>query len=205
MTIYYSAANNAFYDDAIFGSRMVSVVDQAAQEKSLASAKVKDDAEYDRAVAKAKAEEKDEPTRGSFQKRQADVVASPIMKLVPNADCKLPEDAIEISTEVHARMLQGQAEGSAIVPGRQGAPSLQARTPSVEDVLASARKKRDQLLRDTDWTQMSDAPLSEAKRKLWAEHRQALRDLPKAIEAALANGSVAPGGDLAHLLPEAPQ
>jgi len=43
---------------------------------------------------------------------------------------------------------------------------------------AEARLNRDQSLRDSDWTQMADAPLSVAAKLLWATYRQALRDLP---------------------------
>jgi hypothetical protein len=38
------------------------------------------------------------------------------------------------------------------------------------------RKLRDQLLSETDWTQVSDAPVDQAA---WAAYRQALRDLPE--------------------------
>jgi|SRR6185503_1582233 len=41
-----------------------------------------------------------------------------------------------------------------------------------------AKSDRSQRLRSTDWTQMVDAPLSAAQRLLWANYRQALRDLP---------------------------
>lgn len=41
------------------------------------------------------------------------------------------------------------------------------------------REQRDQLLKDSDWTQISDyALVSEEEKVLWAEYRQALRDLP---------------------------
>ena len=42
--------------------------------------------------------------------------------------------------------------------------------PTEEELAASALSRRDQLLRDTDWTQTLDAPLD--------AYRQALRDLP---------------------------
>lgn len=37
---------------------------------------------------------------------------------------------------------------------------------------------RDNLLFQSDWTQVSDSPLSPAKKNAWAVYRQALRDLP---------------------------
>jgi len=42
------------------------------------------------------------------------------------------------------------------------------------------RKQRDQLLKESDWTQISDYSLvTEEEKVLWAEYRQALRDLPE--------------------------
>ena len=41
------------------------------------------------------------------------------------------------------------------------------------------RKKRNDLLRESDWTQMADSPLGEEEKKAWAEYRKALRDLPE--------------------------
>ena len=40
------------------------------------------------------------------------------------------------------------------------------------------RALRDECLRSSDWTQLPDAPLSDAQRARWREYRQALRDAP---------------------------
>jgi erythromycin esterase-like protein len=40
------------------------------------------------------------------------------------------------------------------------------------------RKIRDIRLKNTDWTQAIDSPLSDAKKTEWATYRQSLRDLP---------------------------
>ena len=48
-------------------------------------------------------------------------------------------------------------------------------TPAVADYI---RSKRANLLRSSDWTQMPDSPLDEAKKAEWAAYREALRDLP---------------------------
>ncbi|EFY7055480.1 hypothetical protein H4G63_004523 [Salmonella enterica] len=39
------------------------------------------------------------------------------------------------------------------------------------------REIRDRLIRDTDWTQVSDSPLSSEKKEEFAIYRQALRDI----------------------------
>lgn len=41
------------------------------------------------------------------------------------------------------------------------------------------RLKRDRLIASTDWTQMPDAPLDDAKKAEFTAYRQALRDIPQ--------------------------
>jgi hypothetical protein len=42
---------------------------------------------------------------------------------------------------------------------------------------ASVRAKRDQLLKESDWTQVADVPFTKAVKTTWADYRQALRDI----------------------------
>lgn len=42
---------------------------------------------------------------------------------------------------------------------------------------AQIRNKRSALLRESDWTQLPDAPFTNEEKQKWAEYRQALRDL----------------------------
>lgn len=49
--------------------------------------------------------------------------------------------------------------------------------PVVSD--AEVRLERNGRLAASDWTQMNDAPLSQAARAAWSQYRQALRDLPR--------------------------
>lgn len=44
------------------------------------------------------------------------------------------------------------------------------------------REKRNQLLRNTDWTQLSNCQLSEVEKEQYKQYRQALRDLPQQYE-----------------------
>ena len=55
--------------------------------------------------------------------------------------------------------------------------SAVARTDNILEIL---RLKRDALLAESDWTQMSDSPLSDSKKTEWATYRQTLRDIPSA-------------------------
>lgn len=45
-----------------------------------------------------------------------------------------------------------------------------------QDAEISVRAQRNQLLADSDWTQVADAPVDQAA---WAEYRQALRNIPQ--------------------------
>ena len=46
------------------------------------------------------------------------------------------------------------------------------------DYIGALRHYRDTLLRESDWTQFTDSPLSDAKKNEWKTYRQSLRDLP---------------------------
>jgi hypothetical protein len=44
---------------------------------------------------------------------------------------------------------------------------------------ANVRKQRDNLLAETDWTQLIDSPFSNDTNGVWQAYRQALRDIPE--------------------------
>ena len=46
-----------------------------------------------------------------------------------------------------------------------------------DELALSHRGKRNQLLADSDWTQMNDSPLTNEVKTAWATYRQELRDL----------------------------
>ena len=52
----------------------------------------------------------------------------------------------------------------------------QLEAEQVEQESERARNQRDRLLKDSDWTQVSDAPVDQ---QAWADYRQALRDVPQ--------------------------
>jgi hypothetical protein len=47
-----------------------------------------------------------------------------------------------------------------------------------EELSAQERVKRDNFLSDSDWTQLPDSQLTDAKKTEWATYRQSLRDVP---------------------------
>jgi hypothetical protein len=101
----------------------------------------------------------------------------------------LPEDAVEISAEEHAALLDGQAAGNRIVPGEAGRPVLQAPPPpSPERLAANARARRGDLIGKSDGvvTRHRDqverggpTTLTPEQYGAWLEYRQALRDVPE--------------------------
>jgi len=44
------------------------------------------------------------------------------------------------------------------------------------------RRRRNQLLQESDWTQFSDSPLTDAKKTEWATYRQSLRDVTSGLD-----------------------
>ncbi|WP_417526933.1 tail fiber assembly protein [Marinomonas shanghaiensis] len=55
-------------------------------------------------------------------------------------------------------------------------------SPTVDELWDYIRFHRDQLIAETDWTQVADVQLSDEKKKVWADYRQGLRDLPQQYE-----------------------
>ena len=49
-------------------------------------------------------------------------------------------------------------------------------------MMESLRKRRNQLLQESDWTQFSDSPLTDTKKTEWATYRQSLRDVTSGLD-----------------------
>ncbi len=52
------------------------------------------------------------------------------------------------------------------------------------------RRKRDDLLTRSDWTQMPDSPLTDTQKTEWAAYRQALRDMTATYSEASTKSDV---------------
>jgi len=48
--------------------------------------------------------------------------------------------------------------------------------PTKEKIAVKVRSERDRLLKDSDWTQLPDAPVNH---QVWSDYRHELRDLPE--------------------------
>lgn len=106
----------------------------------------------------------------------------------PGQPSKIPDDAVEITHEEHARLLAEHYKGETeLCADKNGHPVLKSRPAlSDADLLQRLRTKRDRLLKESDWTQFQDSPLDEKKRGAWRAYRQALRDLPKSAKSPAA-------------------
>lgn len=58
-----------------------------------------------------------------------------------------------------------------------------ASTLSNSQLWLEIREKRNAKLLFSDWTQISDSPLSDSKKTEWATYRQALRDIIQTIKS----------------------
>ena len=47
--------------------------------------------------------------------------------------------------------------------------------------MVTVRSRRNSLLGACDWTQVSDAPITDSKRAEWVTYRAALRDIPTTV------------------------
>jgi hypothetical protein len=58
-------------------------------------------------------------------------------------------------------------------------------SPLQEQALENVRAYRDQLLQESDYTQLPDVPITPAQVAQWRAYRQALRDYPQQINVEL--------------------
>lgn len=90
----------------------------------------------------------------------------------------IPSDAVEITKELHAALIEGQSQGKRIVADEAGHPVLADPPPPTDDDLSAAiRAERNMKIAACDWTVLSDAPLTTTEKTNWNAYRQALRDV----------------------------
>jgi hypothetical protein len=91
----------------------------------------------------------------------------------------IPKDSVEITTQQHQELLNSQSKGKIIQADANGNPTTVDRpTPTIEQLIVIAKEKRNELLQKSDWIELPNSPLNDAKKQKWSIYRQALRDLP---------------------------
>jgi len=100
----------------------------------------------------------------------------------------IPTDAVEITPEQHAALLQGQSEGKIITADENGYPILvDPPGPTPEQLATSARADRDAKLTATSWLverhreeqETGTTTLTDQEYADLLAYRQALRDVPQ--------------------------
>lgn len=66
-----------------------------------------------------------------------------------------------------------------VITGVAQGPIPEPAPPDLEEAAAEIRAKRNQLLAETDWTQLADSQLDEEAQAAMRAYRQALRDIPQ--------------------------
>jgi hypothetical protein len=183
VALYYSASIDGFCDERVYGTKMVAIADSKAVDQAVLAAAALDAADFEEAQKAAFHAGEDiasvDPL--AFVSRVTAVYNDPPMMMVGNPDCKLPDDAFPISDEQYQALRAELDAGKVLVMGKSGL-SAEVPTRSLDDVLQIVRSRRDRMLAKSDWTQTSDNPLSAAKKALWKDFRDTLRNLPRQIE-----------------------
>lgn len=84
----------------------------------------------------------------------------------------IPTPNIEVTEEVWRKAIQDNANAYV------GDTFVYKDFRTTEQKTSDKREYRDMLLKESDWTQFGDSPLSDSKKTEWATYRQSLRDLP---------------------------
>lgn len=104
---------------------------------------------------------------------------------IDNPDCRLPDDAVEVTEDEHRALMEAHAGGKVIVAGEDGRPvAADTPSPTTEALWASLRRERDDLLARSDWTQCDDSPLDVKVKAKWKTYRHALREITKQTDPA---------------------
>lgn len=203
---YSPSADNGrggWFDEARHGAKQVSVIDEEKQAALLARIRARDEAEYLAAV-EANEDPKLIINPADFQRRQAEAINNPVMKIIDNPACTIPEDAFEVSDADYDALMEAQSAGRMIMIDPANDRSLVAAERLITDdqIMTRLRRRRNAALRNSDWTELPRVRLHEADIKRWEAYRDALRDLPAKAAAALKDGATA--DQIEEMFPTAP-
>lgn len=86
----------------------------------------------------------------------------------------IPADAVEISDELHHKLIKEQSEGKVIVVDGEGIPTtIDPQDPSRDEMLKRCKTRANALLVATDWVMLSDVNL--ANKQAFMEYRKKIR------------------------------
>lgn len=174
--IYFSPSERGFFHEADFGARTLTHVDPEWQRPTI-TVTLKPGESYDMG-----------PHHPPLVNDEADAITitdvpdlsvKPPMVTVPNPDCRIPADAVEVTREEHQTLLAGQSSEKMIHVVNGKAVLVDAPPPSNEEAARRAREQRDHLLADSDWVRLRALDTGEDVPQAWQAYRQALRDITK--------------------------
>lgn len=181
--IAYSPLTGGFYDTQLHGERALLIPDPQWQRPLVTVTLQPGESSPDGFKV-------NETTKAITVELPDEKAVHPLIE-VPNLECLLPADAVEITPERHAELLAGNALGKLIVADKSGLPTLQeAPPPTVEQFVSQAAAKRSQLLQAAtqaiaplqdavdfgEATEAEEAALQEWKRYRIALTRVSLQD-----------------------------
>lgn len=109
-----------------------------------------------------------------------------IPQAVEGGEARLSEVYFSVPAGATAAEQAACVYGLTVNPPEPPVPTPEER---LDSCLARIRAERNKRLAACDWTQLPDVDLDETARTVWADYRQALRDLPETItepDAAIA-------------------
>lgn len=120
--MFYSKTTGGFYDEAIHGARLQSIIDPAWQHPTIEIADPKWDFEA-------------HPEETPLMIEVLDPAAIPPTIEVANPYCKIPVDAVEITVEEHATLLAAQSAGKIIQADNIGRPvAVDPPAPTIDEI-----------------------------------------------------------------------
>ena len=105
--------------------------------------------------------------------------------IVYNADGKIlktgicPDNMIDAQAGDHYSMEGVADDATQKIAGGTVVDKIKSNSELNESALIDLRQHRDSLLSQTDWTQISDAPISDSEKERYKIYRQKLRDMPQ--------------------------
>lgn len=91
------------------------------------------------------------------------------------------EDWYLVGEEISGKFFQLKNEVPSAMTSKEFADHMQEL--GIKSTFDSARLRRDQALRLSDWTQLESSPLSDEKKAEWEAYRVALRNYPALLES----------------------
>lgn len=131
--MHYSKSTNGFYDESIHGARRITIDDPAWVRPRITATIPPGESYFIGGEWKA--------NNSEFPLTLTDVpdlsVVAPTIR-IDNPDCKIPADAVEITSEQHAALLEGQTHGKRIEADADGRPVLVTPPAPTLDALKEA-------------------------------------------------------------------